>query len=425
MFAAGFDSQGQVYLRRQIEWVNDMKRFGRVAGLMVLAMLVIGGLYLWRADSSAQTPTVMTAPVTRATIEQTVLANGMLKPSRLVAVGAQVSGRITSVDVELGQEVKAGDLIAEIDSVTQTNELRTSQAELANMQAQLKEREASLALAKITLERQREMVLRRASAQVDFDTAEADVSVLGAQIEALNAQIDQAKVAIENAQANVDYTRITAPIDGTVLAIVSQEGQTVNANQSTPTIVILGQLDQMTVRAEISEADVVNIEAGQPVYFNIIGEPDRRYEATLEYVEPAPESIRNDSLIVTDSTTTSSSDEAIYYNGVFTVPNADRHLRTYMTAQVYIVLGRAEDVLTIPSSALGERDASGDYALRVQGGDGQIETRKVQIGLNDRVQAEVLSGLEEGEQVVTGEASAVATVASGSGRGGPRVPMGL
>ena len=140
-----------------------MKRFGRIAGLLVLMALVMGGLYLWHADSRAQTPAVMTAPVTRATIEQTVLANGILKPSRLVAVGAQVSGRITLVDVTLGQEVKAGDLIAEIDSVTQTNELRTSQAALANMQAQLKERQASLTLANITLVRQREMVQRRAS----------------------------------------------------------------------------------------------------------------------------------------------------------------------------------------------------------------------------------------------------------------------
>lgn len=400
-----------------------MKRFGRMISVLILAALVISGLYLWRADSSAQTPSVMTAPVTRATIEQTVLANGILKPSRLVAVGAQVSGRITAVDVELGQEVKAGDLIAEIDSVTQTNELRTSQAALANMQAQLKERQASLTLARITLQRQQEMVQRRATAQSELDTADADVAILEAQIEALNAQIEQARVAIENAQANVDYTRITAPIDGTVLAIVSQEGQTVNANQSTPTIVILGQLDQMTVRAEISEADVVNIRAGQAVYFNILGEPDTRYESTLEYVEPAPESIRSDSLITTDSTTTS--DEAIYYNGVFTVPNADRHLRTYMTAQVYIVLGRAKDALTIPSAALGARDAAGEYALRIKRGDGQIETRKVQIGLNDRVQAQVLSGLEEGEQVVTGEDAATAAAASGTGRGGPRAPMGL
>lgn len=402
-----------------------MKRFGRIAGLLVLMALVMGGLYLWHADSRAQTPAVMTAPVTRATIEQTVLANGILKPSRLVAVGAQVSGRITLVDVTLGQEVKAGDLIAEIDSVTQTNELRTSQAALANMQAQLKERQASLTLANITLVRQREMVQRRASAQVDVDTAEADVAVLQAQIEALDAQIEQARIAIENAQANVDYTRITAPIDGTVLAIVSQEGQTVNANQSAPTIVILGQLDQMTVRAEISEADVVHIQAGQPVYFTIIGEPDKRYDSTLEYVEPAPESIRNDSLISTDGTSTSSSDEAIYYNGVFTVPNADRHLRSYMTAQVSIVLGRAENALTIPSSALNKRDASGEYALRVQGADGQIETRKVTIGLDDRVQAEVLSGLEEGEHVITGEMTAATAAASGGGRGGPRVPMGL
>ncbi|WP_051201543.1 efflux RND transporter periplasmic adaptor subunit [Paracoccus aminophilus] len=396
------------------------RRAWRLTGLLLLAAaLAGGGWYSGLGRSTVSTPAVLTAPVTRATIEQTVLATGTLKPARLVAVGAQVSGRITSVDVALGQKVKAGDLIAQIEQVTQRNQLRTAEAQLAATKAQLKEREANLALAERTLDRQKAMVAKNASARTDLDSAEAAVEVLQAQIEALNAQIEQGEVAIETAQANLDYTRITAPIDGTVLAVISQEGQTLNANQAAPTIVILGQLDQMTVRAEISEADVVNIKAGQEVRFNILGEPNRSYEAKLDYVEPAPDSIRNDSTInTTSSSSSSTSTAAIYYNGVFTVPNPDEKLRTYMTAQVYIVLGRADNVLTVPFSALGGRDSAGAYRLRVQDPDGQIEMRKVTIGLTDKINAEVISGLSEGERVVTGEAGAGRPSFAGSG-GGP------
>lgn len=442
-----------------------MRKSLRIGAPLALVMALGAGWYLWGRAETGDAAQFITAPVVRATIEQTVLANGTLKPARLVAVGAQVSGRITSVGVQLGQEVEAGDLIAEIDSVTQLNQLRTAEAALAGVRAQRTEREANLALAERTLARQQEMVARNASTRVDFDNAGEQVEVLKAQIEALDAQIIQGEVAIETARANVGYTRITAPIAGTVLAIVSQEGQTVNASQSAPTIVILGQLDRMTVRAEISEADIVRIRPGQEVWFNILGEPGKRYSASLETVEPAPESIRNDSSISTASSSSSTSTAAVYYNGVFTVPNADQALRTYMTAQVYIVLGRAENVLSVPFSAVtvapggqggrtggrtgggrdggdagaaqaGERQgraggggreavtpAQGRAAsVQVLGSDGQVSRREIVIGIDDKVSTEVLSGLSEGEQVVTGNG---ANRAAGSGRMMGRGPMGL
>lgn len=350
----------------------------------------------------------------------------MLKPAKLVAVGAQVSGRITAVKVELGQSVKAGDLIAEIDSVSQANALRTAEAALANVKAQRQEKQAQLTLNEQTLSRQKQMVEKRAVSQAEYDSAAAAVAVTRAQIEALDALIAQGEVAIETATANLGYTKITAPIDGTVLTIVSQEGQTVNATQSAPTIAILGQLDTMTVRAEISEADVVKVAPGQPVWFTIIGEPDVRHEAVLESIEPAPESVRNDSSISSSTTASSStsSSEAIYYNGIFDVANADGRLRTYMTAQVHIVLGRTKDVLTVPAAALGSQGSDGLYAIRIVSAGGEVAERRVAIGLNDKVTAEVRDGLSEGEVVVTGEA-ATQTASSGGfgGAGGP--PMGF
>ena len=403
-----------------------MLRPSRIAAILVLLALAAGGGYfVWQRYFVEQPPTLLTARVARGDVEETVLATGILKPSRLVAVGAQVSGRITSVSVALGQEVKAGDLIAEIDSVTQENALRIAEAALAATQAQKRERETTLALNEQTLERYRQMLDRRAVSQAEHDAAAAAVAITRAQIDALEAQIAQGEVSIRTAQANLDYTRITAPIDGTVLSIVSQEGQTVNANQSAPTIVILGQLGTMTVSAEISEADIVRVREGQQLWFTILGEPARRYEAVLQSIEPAPESVRSDSAIATTATSSSSAASAIYYNGVFEVPNPDGDLRTYMTAQVHIVLGRAENAVTVPAAALGPRGEDGSYGVRVLGENGRIERRRVRVGLNDKVTAQVLEGLVEGEAVITGQASQSAGSGSGGGTGRRFAPRGM
>jgi macrolide-specific efflux system membrane fusion protein len=342
-------------------------------------------------------------------IERTVLATGTLKPVKLVAIGAQVSGRVVSVKVVLGQQVKAGDLIAEIDSQTQQNTLRTNEAALQYNRAQRREKEATLALAEASLARQQTTLAQKASSRADYDSAEANVKTTSAQIAQLDAQIIQAEVAIETARINLGYTRITTPIDGTVLAVVTQEGQTVNAVQSAPTIVVLGQVDTMTVRAEISEADVVRVAPGQDVYFTILGDPERRFNAKLVSIEPAPESVKTDSSFTSSTTTSSnssssssSSSSAIYYNGIFDVPNPDGYLRTYMTAEVHIVLGEAHNVLTVPSAALAKVQPDGTAMVSVVSSNGDVVTRTVRVGLDNKVMAEVRDGLKPGERVVIG-----------------------
>jgi macrolide-specific efflux system membrane fusion protein len=185
-------------------------------------------------------------------------------------------------------------------------------------------------------------------------------------------------------------------MDGTVVAIVTEEGTTVNSLQQAPTIVKLARLDVMQVKAQISEADVTKVKVGQTVYFTILGDQTKKYYARLATVEPAPESIKTSDSVTSSSSSTAT---AIYYNGLFNVPNTDGKLRTSMTAQVYIVLADAKNVLTIPSSAL-----TGDM-VRVMTKNGKIEPRRVRIGVNNNVQAEVLSGLAEGDQVVVAEAT--------------------
>lgn len=393
----------------------------RVVRYIVIAVLVVVAVDMtWglRARVFSKPSTgLVTAPAVLGDIEETVLATGTLKPIKMVAVGAQLSGRIVALKVAVGQSVRQGELIAQIDPVTKQNDLRTAEAALLNMRAQRDEKVATLALAESSLARQQLTLAQRASSRADFETAEATVRQTRAQIASLDAQIMQSVVSIENARVNLDYTRVVAPIDGTVLAVVTQEGQTVNAVQSAPTIVILGQVETMTIRAEISEVDVIKVRPGQEVYFTILGNPDHRYQAKLESIEPAPESVKSDSSFTssnsTSTSTSSSSTSAIYYNGIFSAANPDGQLRTYMTAEVHVVVASAKNVLTIPSGALSRRNSDGSWQVEIVDANNAVATRNVAVGINNKLMAQVLSGLAPGEQVVTRrfDASAVRPVA--------------
>jgi len=418
-------------------------------------------------------PPPVTVAVTRGDIERTVLATGTLEAYKLVSVGAQVSGQLKELKVELGHRVKQGDLLAEIDSTTQQNTIRNAEAQLLTAQAQRKAQLASHKQAKQNFERQKQLLAIDAASHQEFEAAETALATITAQLEASASSISQNKIALDTARVNLGYTQIRAPMDGTVVALIAQEGQTLNANQTAPTILKLAQLDKLTVKAQISEGDVVRVRAGQRVYFTILGDPDRRFYATLRTVEPAPESIRTDN--------SASSNSAVYYNGLFDVDNPDGTLRIAMTAQVHIILENAEDALLIPASAVvnassrGNRDNPGVSAqrsgaarpdaaqqqdaqrpaqrpgprqdgarrgnaergsfagrgversadqnassadgganasaatvpvnmgvVRVMQSDGTIENRRVQLGINNNIMVQVLSGLAVGERVVTG-----------------------
>lgn len=389
------------------------------------AVVVLGAAVALRLTvfGAAPPPRLVTAQVSRADIEDSVLATGAIEALKQVSVGAQVSGQITSLKVHLGDTVKKGDLIAEIDYLSQQNSLHTAEASLANTRAQLESKRASLRQAELAFARQRQMMEQDATSRESYESAEATLNVTRAEIKQLEAQITQSAISVDTAKLNLGYTKIRAPMDGTVVAIVAKEGQTVNANQSTPTIIKLAKLDTVTVKAEISEADVTRVKPGLRVYFTILGAPDKRYTTTLREIEPAPDSISSDSSSSSSTSTsssTSSSSSAIYYNGLLDVPNPDGVLRISMTTEVHIVLGEARNVLSIPSTALGARGPDGKYEVRVQERDGRVTTRSVKIGLNNNVVAQVLEGLKENEEVVLAEASASAAPASRRmGPGGP------
>ncbi|MEA5668951.1 efflux RND transporter periplasmic adaptor subunit [Stenotrophomonas sp. MH1] len=422
--------------------------------LLAAAIIVLAGAAAAWALRKPAAPSLATSPVTRGDLEQTVDATGVIDAYKLVSVGAQVSGQIKSLKVQLGDVVKQGDLIAEIDSVTQQNSLKNAQAALENIRAQRAVQTASLKESELAFARQKEMLAAEATSRADYEAAEANLASTRAQIRALDAQIMQRETELSTAQANLGYTRITAPIDGTVVAVVAEEGRTVNANQSAPTIVKLARLDLVTVNAEISEADVVKVKPDMPVYFTILGKPDHKYEARLRTVNPAPASISTDST-TSSSSSSSSSSTAVYYNALFDVENPDGTLRIDMTAQVSVLLAQASDALLIPTVALGPKvpeggpagaqreprslgeaqrqqrqararpDAaalanSNSYIVRVLGKDGQPAPRRIKVGLNNGSSVQVLEGLEEGEQVVVGE---VTDAEKASARGNTRGPM--
>jgi membrane fusion protein, macrolide-specific efflux system len=376
--------------------------------VVVLAALAAAAYHFFGTPPA---PPFVTAPVVIGDIDDTVLAAGEIEAVRQVSVGAQVSGQIKSLKVALGDRVKQGQLIAEIDSMTQQNSLRNAEAALISAQAQLLAKHATLAQAQLAYDRQRALLAGEVGTQEDLESARAALDVAKAEAASLQAQIDQARITADTARVNLAYTRITAPIDGTVVAIISKEGQTVNANQSAPTIIKLAQMDKVTVKAEISEADVPRVLPGQTVYFTILGLPDKRFTSRLRAIEPAPESISTDSTTST-TTTTSTSSTAIYYNGLFDVPNPDGVLRISMTAQVHIVLASAQRVLTIPATALGEKRPGGSYRVMVVGRDGRAEPRSVNIGINNKVIAQVLGGLREGERVILAQASSTESTSS-------------
>jgi macrolide-specific efflux system membrane fusion protein len=180
-------------------------------------------------------------------------------------------------------------------------------------------------------------------------------------------------------------------MNGEVILISALEGQTLNATQQAPTILRIAQLDTMTVWALVPEADVSRLTAGQDVYFTILGRGERRWHGRLRQILPSPQVIGN----------------VVFYNALFDVPNPRRELKVQMTAQVFFVLAQANDALYVPLSALGgdHLGRAAPHTVRVLGDHGSIETRKVEVGITNAISGQILSGLSEGDTVISGAAS--------------------
>ena len=377
----------------------------RVRLAVCVAAMGIVGLIIWLAFFNRPPPPVLqTEAAQMGDVEISVLATGTLQPFLQIDVGSRASGAVVALRVDAGDEVKAGDVIADIDSSTQTNNLDTTKAALADVTAQQVADRAALDAAQLAYDRAAGLAAAEAGPVVDVEASLRALKTARAVMSSVGAQIEQAKIAVKTARINLAYTRIVAPFAGTVLAVTTRQGQTVNAAQSAPTIVTLGQLDRMTIDAEIAEADVINVRPGMGVYFTILGDPDHRFTGRLRTIAPAPTAYVSAAGAI--AAAASATAAAVYYNGVFDVDNPGRRLRTTMTANVSIILKEARHVLTISSAALGPAGRNGESRVRVVDAKGRVTNRSVRIGLNDGTRTEVLSGLAPGEKVVVGESAA-------------------
>lgn len=377
-----------------------MTRSRRTGTAFVLAVVLLSGLALgakhWLFAPPRQT--FITAAVVRMDLEESVLASGTLKAFKTVAVGAQVNGQLKKLHVAMGDNVKKGQLLAEIDPVLPQFTLKDSEAQVDNLQAQKRAKQALLKQYGLAFQRQSRMSAKEASSRAELESAQAQLESSRYDIAALEAQIRKAVIAVDTARANLGYTRIYAPIDGTVISIDTEEGQTVVSNQSATTILTLATLDTMTVKAKISEADVTRVKPGLQVYFTLLGDSDTRYYGKLRAIEPGP--------VSSGTSSSSSSSSAIYYYGLFEVPNPDNRLKVSMTTQVAIVLNQAQQALTIPVAALGDKQKDGRVSVKVLAGE-QAETRMIRTGIANNVQIQVLEGLKEGEKVVVGDSTSL------------------
>ena len=375
------------------------KRFFILLGLLVAA----GAAYYFFSSNSKQETTYLTESVTRGNVEKTVVASGSVESMNEVDVGAQASGKITKLYVKLGQEIKKGEMIADIDSTTQINTLNTKKAALVSYQAQLKAKKTAYDVALSSYNRLSKLYTQKATSLDSLNTAKSTLDNAKAEMEAIEANIKQAEIEVNTAETNVGYTKITAPMDGTVISVPVSEGQTVNANQTTPTIVTIADLSKMKIKPEISEGDITKVKAGQKVSFTILSDSQTLYHSVIDSVDPA-NTTTTDSSSTSSSTSSSNSNSttsAIYYYANVLIDNPDRTLRIGMTTENNIKIANAKDVLLVSNMAIQKRD--GKSFVNVLNDKNQPEQREVETGVQNDFHTEIKSGLNEGEKVIVSQ----------------------
>ena len=351
--------------------------------IILLLTAVLGGGATWvyrnfyAADNNAEN--VTSTVVDRGDIEVLVSATGVLEPSNFVDVGAQVSGQLDVIHVRVGDAVAKDQLLAEIDPTIYLARVDANRAQLKNQQAQMADRKAQLTLADIQYQRQTNLYREDATTHENLQISEASLASAKAQLAMLQAQLEQTASTLRAEEANLDYARIYATMDGTVVSISARQGQTLNTSQQAPVLMRIADLATMKVRAQVSEADIGRLSPGGEVYFTTLGEPGKRIYGELDYIEPTPEVLNN----------------VVLYNAFFSVSNKAGRMLPSMTAQVFFVVEQANDVLRLPAAAVDR----GQVWLQAE--SGEITARKIETGISNRIHIEIRSGLAAGDRVIT------------------------
>lgn len=355
-------------------------------------ILLIVGFYAYRYFSPADTVEYITDTVKRQNIQKVVNATGEVRAIELVTVGAQASGKIEKLYVKVGDQVKKGDMIAQIDSTTQQNDVDSTKAKLASYEAQLNAAQISLKIAQKQYERMQSLNKQNAASVEDLENANDTYETAKSKVIELQSAIKETKISLSTAETNLGYTKITAPLDGTIVSVPVKEGQTVNAAMNTPTIVQIADLAQMEILIEISEGDINNIKPGVKVTYYTLADLNKIYETTLKSIDPGLTLLTNG-----EYTEVVGASEAIYYYGRLIVPNDDGKLRIGMTTQNVIYVESAENVLTVPSIAI--KGSKNDKYVEVLT-DGETQKRHIKTGVSDGLNVAVLEGVQEGEKIV-------------------------
>ena len=394
-----------------MNWLTAAKRKKIMAGV-ILAVLIGGGLYWYTGAAQAPKRDVLVPiTVTRGTVEALVTAQGKLEAKQYVDVGTQVSGQLKAIHVDIGDTVTKGQLLAEIDPRVYQAQVEAGEAKLNSLRAQLNQQKAEAVLAEQNLQRNQNLIAANAVSKQALQETESQAAVAKAQVDSIIAQIQETESNLKASRTNLGFTKIYAPVAGTVTTLPTKEGQTLNANQTTPTIMQVANLDLMTVRAQVAEADVSRLKENMPAYFTTLGNSDQRWTGKVRQVLPSPQ-------IVND---------VVLYDVLIDVKNEGRQLMTGMTTQVFFILGKADNALVIPAELLTRRVTKEDndkgkaYRVAVVTEAGR-EQRVIHVGLQTRTQAEVIDGLQEGERVAATRPAASATQANNQQRGGNNAP---
>lgn len=355
--------------------------------LVIAAVAAIAALAVWLLSGGKKEETITfdTAAVAPANIMNSITATGTIEPVTSVTVGTQVSGIVSKLFVDYNSVVKKGQVIAELDKTNLMSQLNTAKTQLATAQSQLNYQTANYKRYKTLFE-------KGLVAADDFDNAKLSYTQA-------KEQVASAKEEVQRAQTNLGYATITSPIDGVVLSKSVEEGQTVAASFSTPELFTIAQdLTNMQVVADVDEADIGDVKEGERVSFTVDAYPDDTFEGEVKQVRQ-------------EATTTNN---VVTYEVVISAPNADLKLKPGLTANVTIYTAERKGVLSVPSKALRfipQKETVGKMKIvdvanaknkvwTIEGNS--IVAHKVNIGMTDGTNTQIVGGIAEGTKVVTG-----------------------
>ena len=377
--------------------------------LIILLILGVGGYFVYDKFLKVKEEEVefITKKAKKGSFSKKVDATGEIFATELIDVGAQVSGQIKKLYVKLGDQVKKGDMIASIDSSTQQNSIDNKEAQLAIYKAQLESAKVALNIAKTQFDRENALFSKNATSKQEFETAKNTYSANSAKIKELEAQIKQTNIELSTAKINLGYTKITAPRDGTVVSVQVEEGQTVNANQTTPTIVNIADLSHVKMKMQIAEGDITKIKVGTPVEYSILSEPTKKFQTTVSSIDPGLTTLSDGSYGSSSSSkssysSSSSSSSAVYYYSQSIVDNKDGILRIGMTTQNELLIANVEDAIIVPSIGI-KKDENGTFVYVLK--DGKPVKTAVKTGIKDNLDTQIISGINEGDEIITSQGS--------------------